>query len=1095
MISQTTIDQVRDLSLVSVIGKHVNLKKKGANYEGLSPFTDEKTPSFIVSESKGIYKCFSSGKGGNNPIKFVQELTGRSFPEAVRDLANDHGIAIEEEDTQRAEAYAKKVENNQKLEDLNVWALDIWQQKAKEIKDPIFRCNKETMEVFGLGFAPAGNILKGAAVDAGKNTLKLKEVGLLKENEKGFVFDFFQQRIIFPIYNHRNQLVGFGGRDVSEKLPDTKHNPKFKPTKYLNSPQSALYNKKGELFGIHLAKDEIRKKNYAIITEGYYDVIAAHENGLTNTVAPCGTAFTDEQCELLARFCTRLVFVFDGDKAGKEALNKAIPIALKHNFQVDYIFLPDNMDLWDMSYQEPAGNEMHAEFQEAPYDFINQFAEDAVAQKINEYWGENVELLSIPERAQAREKTSELLSLLNDEKLRNTYIKEYAKLYNITVTDFKTDVIDIRKDRFEAEGPDKLVKLPDGVDRDEFQQFGFYGLVNGKKTGYYFYDGQKFTAKTNFTIRPLFHIYGSDNKRLIEITNGRNKGILEMPSKNFVSIQAFKETMYNEGNYITVNFTGLHLDKINSMLAERFPKCYELKNLGWQPEGFWAFADGVVEGENFVKTDEYGITQHQGQHYFLPAFSKVTEHMRDEDDSYKDQKQMKMKKSDISFKQWATLMAKVHEGENGKYGIMYLLAALFRDHIIGITKEFPTLFGIGPVETGKSYMGLSLHMLFYGQDVPVDLNNVSPVGLTRRLSQLRNGVLALEEYRNDLDHKIFQPLKGLYQGLGRDVGVKSNDNKTAKNPITVSPYISGQYLPTRDDNALFTRAIVLYFTRKVRELTQEQKQLGQQLMEYQNTGLSHILVEILKYRELVESTWYIKYNEVVLELKEALHKKKNNFSGRLMQIFAIPLSMLKLLEDKLPLGFTYNDIKADAINKIMEQSNHISGSDASAGFWKTVEYLYESNQLTSGHDFTIQSPVELKLRYPGNEVKTEAMGGRRVLLIRLSRIHPLYLEAHRKQQGETGVDSTTLKHYFKTSRAWIGSVRSYSFETGESSAYAFDYKILKEITEIDLERSIPSKSNYDSSKHTTPSNKTNEGQTSAFQNNGNNDNDDDDLPF
>lgn len=341
MISQKSIQDVFSTAQVQdIIEEYVSLKRRGVNMIGLCPFHDEKTPSFTVSPSKNIFKCFGCGKGGG-PVQFLMEHDSMSFPEAIRHLAGKYNITLEEDSKEESDKYAeqKKIEESYYL--LNQWALEHFvynlnsTQDGKLIGLSYFKERgflESTLEKFQLGFSldNSKNLTEKAIKLQYKEDF-LKELGLT--SQKGY--DFFRNRVMFPIHSVGGKVIAFAGRTLSSG--------KSQP-KYINSPETPIYNKRKVLYGMHLAKTSIRKKENCIVVEGYTDVISLVQNGVENVVASSGTAFTQEQVRLIKRYTDNVTFLYDGDAAGVKAAMRGLDVVLENGMNVSLVLLPDGED-------------------------------------------------------------------------------------------------------------------------------------------------------------------------------------------------------------------------------------------------------------------------------------------------------------------------------------------------------------------------------------------------------------------------------------------------------------------------------------------------------------------------------------------------------------------------------------------------------------------------------------------------------------------------------------------------------------------------------------------------------------------------------
>lgn len=348
---QYVIDDLKARAdLVRIIQPYAqDLKKKGASWMACCPFHQEKTPSFSVNPAKGFYKCFGCGKGGT-AFNFLMEMEGLNFPEAVKRVAEMSGYMLPElVDDESYERSKKAREEKKHLADqiieLNEVALDLWQKelagKSKDAKAARKYIadrglSDATIERFRLGFSPdKWDSVLGLLRDFGADEKLIAQSGLVSVNEeKERVYDRFRGRVMFPVLDVSGKPVAFGARAIR---PDD--NPK-----YLNSPESAAYTKGDNLYGLFQAKEAIRRKGFAILVEGYLDLIALVENGIENVVASLGTAFTEAQARLLSRFAKRIVINYDGDSAGTKAARRAGEILLPLDFDIKVLVLPDGKD-------------------------------------------------------------------------------------------------------------------------------------------------------------------------------------------------------------------------------------------------------------------------------------------------------------------------------------------------------------------------------------------------------------------------------------------------------------------------------------------------------------------------------------------------------------------------------------------------------------------------------------------------------------------------------------------------------------------------------------------------------------------------------
>ncbi len=475
MISRQTIDEIRNrIDIVDVVSDFVSLKRSGQNYKALSPFTNEKTPSFYVVPSKGIFKDFSSGKGGDG-ISFVMEHEGMSYVEALKYLANKYGVEIKE-DARTPEDVAAQSERDSLYIVMN-FAKDYYKNllhqhdEGKSIGLSYFRergFNDRILEKFELGYSlNEWQHIKDAAVKAGfsenileKSGLIIKKPALTGTDGDDKVYDRFRGRVIFPVHNLSGKVVAFGARILTKEkgLPAGRQDQ----PKYINSPETEIYHKSQVLYGLYQAKNEIRKYDFCYLVEGYTDVISLHLSGIDNVVASSGTALTEDQIRLMRRFTENVTVLFDGDAAGIKAALRGIDLVLKGGMNVRVVLLPDGED--PDSYSKKMGS---TEFQQ----YLKSNTKDFISFKID--------LLStdasrdLPagrqdpiKKAEAIREIVTSISLIPDPIKRSVYIKETSDLLKIQesvlLTELNKIIIQERKKREQERMRDDVPEpLPD----------------------------------------------------------------------------------------------------------------------------------------------------------------------------------------------------------------------------------------------------------------------------------------------------------------------------------------------------------------------------------------------------------------------------------------------------------------------------------------------------------------------------------------------------------------------------------------------------------------------------------------------------------
>lgn len=447
MIAKETIDKVFEAARVEeVIGDFVNLKKAGSNYKGLSPFADEKTPSFMVSPVKQIWKDFSTGKGGN-AITFLMEHEHYSYPEAIRYLARKYQIEIEE--TVQSEEQRKWSDERESMFLVtefakNYFADTLWNtEKGKAIGLSYFKERGFTdaiIKKFELGYSPdEWSAFTDEAIDKKYDPEFLEKTGLtiVKDTRS---FDRFKGRVIFPIHSMSGRILGFGGRTLSQDK---------KAAKYLNSPESIIYHKSKILYGIFQAKQSIAKEDNCYLVEGYTDVISLCQSGVENVVASSGTALTSDQIRLINRLTNNVTVLFDGDAAGIRASLRGIDLILEQGLNVRVVAFPEGEDP-DSFAKGISGEELKEYLHEHAQDFI-QFKTSLLLEETKQDPVKRAELI--------RDIVASISKVPNNIQ-KEIYVQECARIMNISESVLFNELSQILRRAGREEAGQRIVKTP-----------------------------------------------------------------------------------------------------------------------------------------------------------------------------------------------------------------------------------------------------------------------------------------------------------------------------------------------------------------------------------------------------------------------------------------------------------------------------------------------------------------------------------------------------------------------------------------------------------------------------------------------------------
>ncbi|MDR0961192.1 MAG: DNA primase [Mediterranea sp.] len=421
MIDQMTIDRIQDAAqIVDVVSDFVTLRKRGVNFVGLCPFHDDKTPSFYVSPAKGLCKCFACGKGGNS-VHFIMEHEQVSFPDALRYLAKKYGIEIKERELSNEEKAAQS--ERESLFVINNFARDYFQNTLKNHPDGqnigmvYFRergFRDDIIEKFQLGYSTDNHdALAKEATHKGFKREYLLKTGLCYETDDHRLRDRFWGRVIFPVHTLSGKVIAFGGRVLNSATKGVK-------VKYVNSPESEIYHKSNELYGIYFAKQAIVKQDRCYLVEGYTDVISMHQSGVENVVASSGTALTSAQIKLIHRFTNNITVLYDGDVAGIKASLRGIDMLLEEGMNIKVCLLPDGEDP-DSFARKHNSTDFRRFIDDHETDFLrfktNLLLEDAGKDPIR--------------RAELINSLVQSISVIPEAIVRDVYIKECAQLLRV----------------------------------------------------------------------------------------------------------------------------------------------------------------------------------------------------------------------------------------------------------------------------------------------------------------------------------------------------------------------------------------------------------------------------------------------------------------------------------------------------------------------------------------------------------------------------------------------------------------------------------------------------------------------------------------
>lgn len=997
MIKQESIEEVQNLEIADVIGRYVTLTNKGTNYQGNCPFHNEKTPSFSVSPSRGMYKCFGCGKAGN-AIGFVMDFKKIDYISAVKSIAADHNITLLHENDSNENR--EKFNRSESLYSANKLALGWFRENLKQKENERAlqyaqgRWSDEMIGDFGIGFAPdSWDGLKSWATRNGIKEDILLETGLLSES-KGKRFDYFRNRLIFPVMSTNGRVLGFTGRDLS----GSKDAPK-----YFNTPQTEIFSKGKILYGIHLAAKSIKEKGFAYLVEGNADVIRLHQIGRTNSIGTGGTSLTRDQIAELQKMTGSVTLIGDSDKPGQAAVVKNGKLIIESGMFCNIIPLPTG---------------------EGKHDPDSFFTD---SDQFDSYANKNTQDYIIWQAVQQHEKcrNADVKSRLVDElaylitRLPATSHEIYTEQLGKLLKPKKAWVDRIRQlvdNEPKEDKKDTGFKIPEYVILSDFEKYGFYEDGNC----YFFKTREGVKRGCNFKMEPLFHIASVLNsKRLYRITNEFGfSQVIELLQKDLISLSNFKLRVESLGNFL---FEGAEsdLNKLKRFLYEKTESCFEIVQLGWQKEGFWAWSNGIFNS-HFNATDRNGIVVNDQKNYYLPSSSDI---YKGEDNLFISERRFRFEPGKISLNDYSERLIHVF-GENAIFGLCFYFSSLFRDHIARQFGFFPILNLFGPKGAGKTELAISLLQFFGHQTKGPNITNTTKAALADHVALFSNACCHVDEYKNNLEFEKVEFLKGLWDGTGRTRMNMDKDKKKETTNVDAGIILSGQEMPTADI-ALFSRLIFLSFSKV--EYTDQEKMAFNQLKDLEKLGLCHITHEILRHRANFIRDFMDNYKSTSEDLGKALNKVV--IEDRIFRNWLVILASYRTLSPLIEVPWTYSECLDMAARLIIRQNQETKKSNEMAIFWSIVEFLTNDGLIKEEVDFKVDYVSRLKTDKLTTE--TDWNPGKNVLFLNHSRIFQLY-RVHGHRAKENVIPLKTLEYYLVNSKEYLGRKLSVSFKVEEN---------------------------------------------------------------
>lgn len=958
-IKKTTIEKINDEELSKAVEYvlNIDLKRKGSNYFGKSPFNEEKSASFSVSNGKRIWKCFSSGKSGTNIIGLVMEVKGLDFINAVEICANALKIPIAygEETPEEKD----KREKSEILLDILNKAKNTYHSKFNKLPDDHwakdYLINKrefdlDTINLFDIGYSSDDNYLTAILKNEGKFHEAL-ELGLVRQKtESSISYDFFKDRIMFPIYDHKAKCVGFGGRVK----------PGVEYAKYFNSDESKVYNKSQLLYGLNLAYESIRKFEFAFLVEGYTDVMRMHQVGLSNTVASCGTALTKDQVKLLKKYTSRVVIFRDGDNAGMQAAFRDMEILLQEGFIVE-IVIPE------VEGEDP--DSIGQRLKDETKDYVTALIQDAIIYKVQHFnkiylekaqkeWDAFVEktveeggkapkakklLISGSDKIQLYNVIWELLSKIQSKIIYENYKEQIAQKFQFKKTEFNEYLKDkdhekASKERsriYDFSDEEEMYELPPDVTVTlqevifDIKKYGFFQSDNriwfmekDIKPPYHFY------PISNFQIEIVQHMQDeSKPMKLIRMSNiEKYEVIFDVPSNKINTLASFIDMCTDYGNFFFDGEKSEHKTLIR-VLMQKMGHGRKIDILGWQPEGFWVWNNKVViPGERTEDLNEEGLFKYKNNSYYIPSANSIyaENHFK-----YTAQKKFTCFETETTLDNYLLAMSKVHR-EHAITGILFAIASLYQNVICDKLGFFPLLFYFGPASTGKDNLAEAIQSFVGKPQSAINLEgNVSTIkAQIREFAQFSNGISQLSEYKRG-NPQLDGVLKGLWDRRGYKRGNVDSFVGTEEIPILSAAILTGNDYP--DAQALITRLIWDEMAKN--EFSEEDKRNYNDLKDIVKKGISGLSNYFINLIFEFEERFLDMYrtNKVYLNGLEGLTKDET--PARIIDNLSVLFTVFTFFEDRIRFPFGRTEILKHFENMANNQRAKLKGTSPINKFW------------------------------------------------------------------------------------------------------------------------------------------------------------------
>lgn len=960
-IKNEIIDKIYECDLCEAIGRiyHDPSYKILSNgtAKGLSPFTNERTPSFVVSNVKGIWKDFASGKGGKSVIEFIQAYKGMDFPEAVKLSCEVLNIPIEYE--KETEAQKAKRQEKKSLGEIIAFI----KEKYKENLPKLSLAQKymqergfsdEILSDFEIGYALAGmyEVLK----ERGQVSEGVA-LGVLKAYQNGGYYDFFKGRIIFPISDKHGHCVGFGGRVMPSEAKEG-------APKYLNSPESEVFHKSELLYGFHLARNSMAQRGEVYLVEGYTDVMRMHQIGLRNCVATLGTALSAQHLDQIKKLCKKLIIFRDSDNAGATAAYRDMGLALEAGLFVErVVFASEGKEDPDSIGQREGAVAL---IESARCDAVLHYLQGAYEEALVRADTKGKKVILMPEdKKRLSDLAMELIGKIPDVVTRDAYMEQVKARFGIKVAieKPKEEKTYLETPRFNFSGfsgdidPLEDYQFPKEVEdpsvyKNEILEYGVFQHANriycSTDKGNAFYD------ISNFSIEIIQHMQDEQfPMKLIRICNVHGvEKIFDVLSEKINTLNSFKNVVTSYGNFSFSGSAAQH-ERLLRYLFDRMGTGRKIDVLGWQAEGFWVWNNKIViPGLREEAINSEGLFKYQNDSYYIPSANKNFEKNMYK---YGAQKKFRSIPTEVSLPQYLKQLYKVHRG-HAITGILFGIGSLFQDIVVSCTGFFPILFYFGPASTGKDNICEAIQSFVGQPQTAIQLEGSASTikAQIREFAQFSNGISQLSEYKRG-NPQVDGIIKGLWDRRGYKRGSIESKVAVDEVPIISSTLLTGNDSP--DAEALITRLI--WEEMKVQEFSDEAKAAYNKLKDMCRRGVSGISDWLLHKRSVFQEHFLEVYRE-----KKRLLSEREAIKGvpvRMIDNLAVLYAVYGIFEREGIFPFWQEDMERHFDALIENQRRKIESDSVYQRFW---DCFMVCMRLTQGE----RLQVDTNLRAEGGSI-------------------------------------------------------------------------------------------------------------------------------